>query len=294
MAFTLTKLMTSFQSAFKSDSGAIRNTTITLIVFGIWHERGRSKRRLISSSVQQMDSHFVRAVSLSFQPCFCSLWLYFFTTDFGILYVGAVIMKNAKDEALSDSAVFYSLAGLSARASCIFSVFCPALCGFSGPCCNEIILYALFSKEQRRSWSVLQKRRNCRSKPITRTKARTHKQLHCCYSTMHWLSRLFRCLFSDTVFSEKSALYQVLIPTKSSSPKQRRGIQRKHGEARTRARQKTSGFVLCHNAAKESPRPTQKRLSKSHQSRWINLTKRFLLLRTTSSFKHKQQLRRSR
>ena len=35
MAFTLTKLMTSFQSAFQSHSGAIRNTTIALIVFGI-------------------------------------------------------------------------------------------------------------------------------------------------------------------------------------------------------------------------------------------------------------------
>ena len=35
MAFTLTKLVTSFQSVFQSHSGAIRNTTITLIVFGI-------------------------------------------------------------------------------------------------------------------------------------------------------------------------------------------------------------------------------------------------------------------
>lgn len=35
MAFTLSKLMTSFQSAFQSHSGAIRNTTIALIVFGM-------------------------------------------------------------------------------------------------------------------------------------------------------------------------------------------------------------------------------------------------------------------
>ncbi|KAJ7392857.1 cation channel [Desmophyllum pertusum] len=35
MAFTLTKLVTSFQSAFKNNSGAIRNTTVALVVFGI-------------------------------------------------------------------------------------------------------------------------------------------------------------------------------------------------------------------------------------------------------------------
>ena len=35
MALTLTKLLTSFQSVFQSHSGAIRNTTVALIVFGI-------------------------------------------------------------------------------------------------------------------------------------------------------------------------------------------------------------------------------------------------------------------
>ena len=35
MAFTLTRLMTSFKSAFQNNSGTIRNTTIALIVFGM-------------------------------------------------------------------------------------------------------------------------------------------------------------------------------------------------------------------------------------------------------------------
>ena len=64
---------------------------------------------------------------------------------FCICYAGSVSDDDDDDD---DSGLVSFLESNPWKLS--FSLFCPALCGFFGPCCNEIILSALFSEEQRR------------------------------------------------------------------------------------------------------------------------------------------------
>ena len=111
MALTLSSLVTNVKSAFQSHSGSIRNTTVALLVFGL------------NAVVQSEDffqcppDNFVFYASCFFIiPALFFLWRrFFFTADFGTMFVDAVITKVRTSEEQNGTAFVCFQDGLAVK-----------------------------------------------------------------------------------------------------------------------------------------------------------------------------------